>query len=147
MDGRSCGVMCMTVAAGSHRGATIAALPQPRCGRKSRLGRNDGCSPGIDVDEAEQILEEVFDLDGLSTKPKVHSLGLDPFSFGCNIKRVATVTFANTPETLRYGDRWGIRKRVSVKGTTIDIELEIDTTFLGFTPLNLVKDDVDHKIE
>ncbi|KXJ84606.1 hypothetical protein Micbo1qcDRAFT_129391, partial [Microdochium bolleyi] len=109
--------------------------------------RVQGLPPDIDADEAEQILEEFFDSDGLSTKPKVHSLGLNPFSFGCNMTRVATVTFANTPETLRDGNRWGPNKRVSVKGITTDIRLEIDTTFLGFTPLNLVENDGDHKID
>ncbi|KXJ85385.1 hypothetical protein Micbo1qcDRAFT_141600, partial [Microdochium bolleyi] len=109
--------------------------------------RVQGLPSGIDADDAEQLLEEFFDFDGLSTKPEVHSLGLDPFSFDCNVKKVATVTFAKTPEALRDGDHWCIRKRVAVKGTTIKIVLTIDTTFLGFTPLNLVNDDVDHEID
>ncbi|KXJ86483.1 hypothetical protein Micbo1qcDRAFT_219001 [Microdochium bolleyi] len=109
--------------------------------------RVQGLPSGIDADDAEQLLKEFFDLDGLSTKPEVHSLGLDPFSFDSNMKRVATVTFANTPEALRDGDHWEFKKRVSVKGTTTDTKLEIDTTFRGFTPLNLVKDDVEHKID
>jgi hypothetical protein len=106
-----------------------------------------GLPPGVNVDDAEQILEEFFDSDGLSTEPEVHSLGLDPYNFGRNVERVATVTFANTPDALREGDHWRIRKRVSVKGAATRLALTIDTAFLGFTPLNSVKDDEDHKFE
>lgn len=106
-----------------------------------------GFPSDVDVDEAEQILEAFFDSDGVSTEPEVHSLGLDPYSFGRNSERVATVTFVNPPDSLRDGNHWRIRKRVPVKGATTRVTLTIDTSFLGFTPLNLVKDDADHKIE
>lgn len=106
-----------------------------------------GLPAGITIEESELILQNFFDSDDNTTEPTVHSLGLDPYTFGRNVEVVATVTFSRTPRVLFNGNRWHLKKQVPYQGAILKLSLSIDTTFIGFTPLNDVKDDEDHKIE
>lgn len=106
-----------------------------------------GLPAGITIEESELVIQNFFDSDGNITEPKVHSLGLDPYNFGRNVEVVATVTFSRMPRDLLNGNHWYLKKHVPYHGAMLKLCLSIDTTFLGFTPLNDVKDDEDHKIE
>lgn len=106
-----------------------------------------GLPAGVTIEESELILQNFFDSDGTKTEPTVHSLGLDPYTFGRNVEVVATVTFSQTPPALLDGNRWHLKKKVPYQGVMLKLSLSIDITFIGFTPLNDVKDDEDHKIE
>lgn len=106
-----------------------------------------GLPAGITIEESELVLQNFFDSDGNITEPKVHSLGLDPYNFGRNVEVVTTVTFSRIPQDLVNGKNWYLMKQVPYNGAMVKLCLSIDTTFLGFTPLNDVKDNEDHKIE
>jgi len=108
-----------------------------------------GLPTGISEEDTERILANYFNKDGEDTGPEVHSLGLDPYTFGRNVEMVATVTFANTPSMLRQGNEWIITLRgVEYQSATIPkLSIVIDVKFEGFTPLNTVKDDENHKVE
>lgn len=127
---------------------------------QDRTYRVWGLPAGITIEESELILEKFFnsddnktDLDKFSnsgdntTEPTVHSLGLDPYTFGRNVEVVATVSFSRIPRALLNGNRWHLKRQVPYQGVILKLSLSIDTTFTGFTPLNDVKDDEDHKIE
>ncbi|OCK74812.1 hypothetical protein K432DRAFT_309928 [Lepidopterella palustris CBS 459.81] len=107
---------------------------------RDRTFRVLGLPPDAKLHDSVNILSTLFDKNGQKTEPAVHSLGLDPYKFGRTVSKVATVTFARTPEILCNGkDRWNF--------FLDDATITIDTHFLGFTPLNSVKDDEDHKID
>jgi hypothetical protein len=110
-----------------------------------------GLPPESSTEDSERILSSIFDKDGEQTQPMVHSLGLDPHAFGRNVHKVATVSFERTPQVLLDGrNEWSFtvgRREKFHSGTYANSMITIDTHFLGFTPLNSVKDDEDHKIE
>ncbi|KAH7317172.1 hypothetical protein B0I35DRAFT_268011 [Stachybotrys elegans] len=109
--------------------------------------RVSGLPPNVTFDQAKWILEAFFDSDGVATEPKVHSLGLDPFDFGRNVDMIATVTFSQTPAEFLEGDCWVREKVFTNEDDLVSLVLTIDTKFDGFTPINTVKDDEDHKID
>lgn len=106
-----------------------------------------GLPAGIVIEESELVLQNFFDSDDNITEPKVHSLGLDPYTFGRKVEVVTTVTFSRIPRDLLNGNHWYLKKQVPYHDAMLKLCLSIDTTFLGFTPLNDVKDDEDHRIE
>lgn len=59
---------------------------------------------------------------------------------------VATVTFGRIPPGLQ-NDGEEFKKTVTLRGEETDIDVVFDSNFLGFTPLNNVKDSEDHMIE
>jgi hypothetical protein len=106
-----------------------------------------GLPAGVSADESEDILKYFFDLDGFSTEPTVHSLGLDPYKFGREVDFVGTATFSRIPPALLSGNHWRITKTTVYRNNSMRISLTIDTTFDAFTPLNAIKDNEDHQIE
>lgn len=119
-------------------------------GEKDLTYRVSGLPVGVSTRDAARILSSLFDNDGQITGPTVHSLGLDPHRFGRTVTRVATVTFAQTPRALDAGhQQWNFTAHARAYRPDDDalFPIMIDTHFLGFTPLNIVKDDEEHKVE
>jgi hypothetical protein len=112
---------------------------------KDRTYRVWGLPSDASAHDSEKILSSLLDKDGQKTKPTVQSLGLDPYKFGRSVPKVATVTFEQTPGVLSEGDLWNFS--VDGAASRTKFHITIDTHFLGFTPLNSVKDDEDHKTE
>lgn len=111
-----------------------------------RTYRVQGLPSDASVRDCEQILRALFDKeDGRDRiKPKVHSLGLDPYESGRNALKVATATFAYTPDTLSGEGPWNLNFSGNTTGDPPDdtetFPIKIDTDFLGFTPLNTIQD-------
>ncbi|KAI7970606.1 hypothetical protein EIK77_004632 [Talaromyces pinophilus] len=107
--------------------------------------RLTGFPPDVTVTEAESILRSKY---GDSCCPSVLSLGLDPYVPGRNVMKVATVSFTEVPEDFldKKRNQWSV-DIVRENSARTKINLIVDTHFLGFTPLNEVKDDAQHKIE
>lgn len=122
-------------------------------GEKDLTYRVSGLPVGVSKQDTAGILSSLFDRDEQRTDPRVHSLGLDPHRFGRSVTRVATVTFSQTPQELAAGrQQWNfvVHDTSWVRDTPYDggpFPIMIDIHFLGFTPLNLVKDDEEHKVE
>ncbi|KAL4883004.1 hypothetical protein BJY04DRAFT_216722 [Aspergillus karnatakaensis] len=97
--------------------------------------------------DIENLLSEVLDQEECETFPTVFAVGLDPLSPGRDVHTVATLRFKQilrdlpqTVDQLQAGE-WNFE--VPKHGITISI----DTRFLGFTPLNSVKGDEEHKMD
>lgn len=114
--------------------------------QQDRTYRVWGLPAGISFEDSELMLKKVLDLSA-NNQPKVHSLGLDPYASGRDVDLVATVTFLHTPRVLHDGNSWRITKSISHRFENLQLSLSIDTHFRGWTPLNTIKDDEDHKIE
>ena len=112
-----------------------------------RTYRVSGLPGGVSFEDSESILRDFFSTDGYVTEPIVHSLGLDPYAFGRHVDMVATVTFLPTPPTLLGKTNYHFKMRTTYQNVNVQLSLTIDTHFLGFTPLNAIKDDEAHKIE
>ena len=112
---------------------------------KDRTYRVQGLPPDASTHDSEKILSALLDTEGQKIKPTVHSLGLDPYKFGRSLPKVATVTFEQTPGVLSEGHEWSFS--VDGAASRTKFHITIDTHFLGFTPLNSVKDDREHKTE
>ncbi|KAI1357730.1 hypothetical protein F5Y08DRAFT_142949 [Xylaria arbuscula] len=91
---------------------------------------------------ARQILDDFF---GLEAKTVIRSLGLHPQRHSL----VAIVMFSHVPGSLSASARkhWMIEKVVRYGGELRNVQLEVDTDFLGFTPLNNLEDVTDRKID
>ncbi|KAH8721576.1 hypothetical protein GQ44DRAFT_623108 [Phaeosphaeriaceae sp. PMI808] len=118
-------------------------------GERDRSYRVSGLPHDASFEDSVNILSALFDTDSHKTEPDVHSLGLDPYRFGRTVSKVATATFAQIPETLCEGNNWtfSVDSAAYRPGSATKFPVTIDTHFLGFTPLNSVKDDEDHKID
>lgn len=79
---------------------------------------------------AKTFLDEFFASDGAHAA--IRSLGLHPQKDSL----VAVVGFTATPNRLSSGSFWKLSQSVAVGKKVIVVELEIDTRFLGFTPLS-----------
>jgi len=94
-----------------------------------------------------ELLSRLFDKPGSRTGLTVHSLGLDAHPFGRNVTRIATVDFVQVPVQLRAGNSWNFSVPSSAQPGAPPIRIQVDSHFLGWTPLNMVKDDAEHEIE
>ncbi|KAH0543156.1 hypothetical protein FGG08_002501 [Glutinoglossum americanum] len=101
-------------------------------------------------DDTRKLLSSAFLVSNSNVedpKPRVHSLGPDPYSFGQDAFQVATVTFRKILPILQESqDEWTlpISGWRSPNGGPEVSSLTIDSHFRGFTPLNSVE---DHSIE
>lgn len=115
--------------------------------------RVSGLPSGCSRQEAVSILQAFLDTDHQQTEPEVHSLGYDAYEFGRAVDMVATVTFGKIPEWFntrlpqQFSTGKDISKAVTFRKALITVTLAFDKDFLGFTPLNDVKDDENHQIE
>lgn len=91
-------------------------------------------------DGARSILGEFF---GLEIETKIRSLGLHPQRPSV----VAVVMFSSIPACLHGASPWRLEKAFMFDGQLRHIRLEIDTAFLGFTPLNIVGGTEEHGID
>ncbi|EQB51678.1 hypothetical protein CGLO_08762 [Colletotrichum gloeosporioides Cg-14] len=99
-----------------------------------------GLPTGLSKASAKEILDELF---GTETQTIVRSLGLYPHA-DC---MVAIVMFFPVPSPLLKGHSWKFDKVLSFESQVRRVRVEIDTTFLGFTPLNIVEDTHDSRID
>lgn len=115
--------------------------------------RVKGLPSGVSREEAVSILRSILDTDDHKTGPIVHSLGYAPFPFGRAVDMVATVTFQKLPQEFNttppreFRTVEDVEVTVSFRNSLVTIILNFDTDFMGFTPLNDVKDDENHQIE
>ncbi|KAI8271594.1 hypothetical protein K4K56_003168 [Colletotrichum sp. SAR 10_98] len=99
-----------------------------------------GLPAGLSKANTKEILDELF---GTETQTIVRSLGLYPHADYL----VAIVMFFPVPSPLLKGRSWKFAKVLSFEGRARRVRVEIDTTFLGFTPLNVVEDTHDSRID
>ncbi|KAF0323150.1 hypothetical protein GQ607_009694 [Colletotrichum asianum] len=99
-----------------------------------------GLPTGLSKASTKEILDELF---GTETQTIVRSLGLYPHADYL----VAIVMFFPVPSPLLKGRSWKFDKVLSFEGRLRRVRVEIDTTFLGFTPLNVVEDNHDRRID
>ncbi|KAF4856195.1 putative ankyrin repeat protein [Colletotrichum siamense] len=99
-----------------------------------------GLPTGLSKASTKEILDELF---GTETQTIVRSLGLYPHADYL----VAIVMFFPVPSPLLKGRSWKFDKVLSFEGRVRRVRVEIDTTFLGFTPLNVVEDTHDSRID
>ncbi|KAF5493794.1 Death-associated protein kinase 1 [Colletotrichum fructicola] len=99
-----------------------------------------GLPTGLSKASTKEILDELF---GTETQTIVRSLGLYPHADYL----VAIVMFFPVPSPLQKGRSWKFDKVLSFEGRVRRVRVEIDTTFLGFTPLNVVEDTHDSRID
>ncbi|KAI0440580.1 hypothetical protein F4803DRAFT_577497 [Xylaria telfairii] len=91
---------------------------------------------------AKQILDDFF---GSEAQIVVRSFGLHPQRHSL----VAIVTFSDVPGCFATPakNRWKFEKVVRYDRELKNVQLEVDTDFLGFTPLNILKDVTGRKID
>ncbi|EFX04600.1 ankyrin repeat protein [Grosmannia clavigera kw1407] len=89
-----------------------------------------GLPTTVSGDDAKHILDEFF---GLDADTKIRALGLHPQRPSV----VAIVMFSATPEFLHGMGPWRLDNAITYGSQLQHIRLEIDTAFLGFTPLNI----------
>ncbi|KAK0715341.1 hypothetical protein B0H67DRAFT_487841 [Lasiosphaeris hirsuta] len=105
-----------------------------------RAYRVAGFPAGASQTTAQAILAKFFDADIQAT---VRSLGPHPQTHSI----VAIVMFSRTPGRLQNGSAWALEDVVTLDGKSVKLRLEIDTAFLGFTPLNAAQGDESDKID
>lgn len=93
-----------------------------------------GFPAGASKPATKAILEEIFESD---TEIIVRSVGIHPLAVSAV---VATVIFSPVPSQLKGNSKSRISEVVRFNGQPLQLHLEIDTDFLGFTPLNVVDD-------
>ena len=102
-----------------------------------------GLPAGLSKSTARSVIDHFF---GLETQTVIRSLGLHPQTNSA----VAIVMFSPVPARLLKGNYWKLEETVSCQGALESrlVQLEIDTHFLGFTPLNTVTcDSEDNTID
>ncbi|GAB1311948.1 hypothetical protein MFIFM68171_02158 [Madurella fahalii] len=103
--------------------------------QESHVYRIAGLPPEVDSRVmAKSFLDEFFGSDSQTT---VRSLG----AHHQRDSMVAIATFSRTPDRLRQGTSWTWENAVHLGNKSLTVRLEIDTSFLGFTPLNTVSGD------
>lgn len=100
-----------------------------------------GFPAGASKPATKAILEEIF---GPETEIIVRSIGLHPLAVSAV---VATVIFLPVPSQLKGNSKSRISEVVRFNGQPLQLQLEIDTDFLGFTPLNVVDDSQSGRID
>ncbi|KAJ4423231.1 hypothetical protein N0V82_002092 [Gnomoniopsis sp. IMI 355080] len=107
---------------------------------KEVVHRVAGLPVGASQAAAKSILEDIFGPDTIIT---VRSVGVHPQAASA---LVATVIFSPVPSQLR-NSKYKISEVVRFEGQHVQLNLEIDTSFIGFTPLNTVNDSQDGQID
>lgn len=125
---------------------TGVGVPDSGMGRNTTF-RVQGLPAGIATNDAASIIAQLFDTDSFKCAPTVHSLGPDPYHYGRSVDMVATVTFGRIPPGLQNDGEVEFTQTVTLRGEETNIDVVFDSNFLGFTPLNNVKDSEDHMIE
>jgi len=94
-----------------------------------------GLPTGLSKPTARSVIDQFF---GVETQTVIRSLGLHPQTNSS----VAIAMFFPVPARLLKGSSWKLEETVSYEGALEPrlVRLEIDTHFLGFTPLNSVAD-------
>jgi hypothetical protein len=108
--------------------------------------RVQGIPPALTSENTRVLLRSVL---GEGCEPVIHSMGPDPHSPDRNPFQVATVTLGQSPRHFQDGKgEWTlpIMKYDHPGGETVPT-ITVDDHFLGFTPVNSVKDGPNHKIE
>lgn len=107
---------------------------------KEVVYRVAGLPVGVSQPAARSILTELF---GPEITITIRSLGSHPQASSAV---VATVIFSPVPSQLGNGNH-KISEVVRFEGQPVQLNLEIDTAFIGFTPLNTVDDSQDGQID
>ena len=108
--------------------------------------RVQGMPATLSRKECKKFLNSILKEDNENLDLTVHSLGTDPYSSECNATQVATITFKQVPKCLQENiNEWTLPIPSSDENEAHPIT--IDSHFLGFTPLNSIKDSADHKME
>lgn len=100
-----------------------------------------GFPAGASKPATKAILEEVF---GSNIEIIVRSVGIHPLAVSAV---VATVIFSPVPSQLKGNSKSRISEVVRFNDQPLQLQLEIDTDFLGFTPLNVVDDSQPGQID
>ncbi len=108
-----------------------------------RVFRISGIPTGLSQETAGAVLDAVFQ-SGSRMETTVRSLGPHPQR---DSYMVAIVTFSGTPHRLREGVSWQLTETVQHNGRPLQLYLEIDTGFLGFTPINTPIGDGSDRID
>lgn len=107
---------------------------------KTVVHRVAGLPAGSSPASAKAVLEEIFES---AIEVTVRSIGVHPQAASAV---VATVIFSPVPSQLR-NSKHKIAEVVNFEGQPVQISLEIDTAFIGFTPLNTVDDSRQDQID
>lgn len=99
-----------------------------------------GLPAGSTEAAAKATLEEIF---GSAVEVTIRSLGVHPQAASAV---VATVIFSPVPSQLP-NSKHKIAEVVNFEGQPVQLNLEIDTEFIGFTPLNTVDDSRQDQID
>ncbi|KAL7928882.1 ankyrin repeat-containing domain protein [Trichoderma chlorosporum] len=100
--------------------------------------RVQGIPANASKNDAKAIIAKAFSKEGKPIHLGVHSLASDPYNRPNTTTKVATVSFAQVPETLNK--RGEVTEEVSWNDENHYIT--VDSQFRGFTPLNDVEDNV-----
>lgn len=100
-----------------------------------------GLPGGTSKPAAKAILEQIF---GPGIEITVRSVGINPLDAPTV---VATLILSPVPSQLKGNSKSTISEVVRLDGQLLHLHLEIDTDFLGFTPLNIVDDSKPGQID
>ncbi|KAK1762095.1 ankyrin repeat protein [Phialemonium atrogriseum] len=104
-----------------------------------------GLPTNVSEHGAQSILDAFF---GADAESKIRSLGLHPQRSSSVVATVAIVMFSKMPTCLNGASPWKLEEKViEHDGQVRHVRLEVDTKFLGFTPLNTVSDNEEHQID
>lgn len=93
--------------------------------------------------DIKRMISKALGEDGIRHGPTIHSLASDPYKPPNTSVKVATVTFEHTPESLKRRDEMAVD--VSWNDTTYHIS--VDSSFMGFTPLNDMEGEFGDTVE
>ncbi|PON19965.1 hypothetical protein TGAM01_v211171 [Trichoderma gamsii] len=105
--------------------------------------RVQGIPANASPDDIKTIISKALGEDGIKADPTIHSLGSNPYKPPNTSTKVATVTFAHTPENL---DRRG-ELTADVPWDNKIHHISVDSSFQGFTPLNDTEDEIGDMID
>ncbi|KAL7970871.1 hypothetical protein HDV63DRAFT_372603 [Trichoderma sp. SZMC 28014] len=105
--------------------------------------RVQGLPSNASPSDIKGIISKALGGDGILQDPTIHSLASDPYKPPGTSMKVATVTFEHTPESLKKRNE--LTADVSWSGTMYHIS--VDSSFMGFTPLNDVEGEYTDAID
>lgn len=108
---------------------------------KGVVHRIAGLPAAASRQETQSILDEIF---GPEVDVTIRSLGLH---HQITDSAVAVVRFSPVPTELQKGFAWKKTEVAKFRGQFRELDLEIDITFLGLTPLNVVDDSEQGQID
>ncbi|KAL7931345.1 hypothetical protein V8C35DRAFT_323772 [Trichoderma chlorosporum] len=94
--------------------------------------RVQGIPADVSTEDIKEIISKAFGDNEIKPDPTIHSLGSDPYKRPNTSTKVATVTFAHTPENLKNS----VAFTPKVSWNNKIHCLSVDSSFQGFTPLN-----------